>query len=76
MFTLIENGDVYSPEPLGRVSVLLDDGTILKIGEVDASPLEKLGLPVEVIDASDSIVTAIASSTWSEKQNEAEMRYG
>jgi len=57
MFTLIENGDVYSPEPLGRVSVLLNDTTILKIGEVDASPLEKLGLPLEVIDASGCIVT-------------------
>src|SRR5215216_955144 len=57
MFTLIENGDVYSPEPLGRVSVLLNDTTILKIGEVDASALEQLGLPLEVIDASGCIVT-------------------
>ena len=57
MFTLIENGDVYGPEPLGRVSVLLSSSAILKIGEVDASALEKLGLPVEVIDASGCIVT-------------------
>ena len=57
MFTLIENGDVYSPEPLGRVSVLLNGSSILKIGEVDASALEKLGLPLEVIDASGCIVT-------------------
>ena len=33
MFTLIENGDVYGPEPLGRVSILLNGNTILKIGE-------------------------------------------
>jgi imidazolonepropionase-like amidohydrolase len=57
MFTLIENGDVYGPEPLGRDSVLLSGNTILKIGEVDTSALEKLGLPVEVIDASGCIVT-------------------
>jgi len=57
MFTLIENGDVYAPEPLGRVPVLLDGSTILKIGEVDTPAVEKLGLPVEVIDASGCIVT-------------------
>ena len=57
MFTLIENGDVYAPEPLGRTSVLLTTSAILKIGEVDAPALEKLGLPVDVIDASGCIVT-------------------
>lgn len=57
MFTLIENGDVYGPEPLGRVSVLLNGGSILKIGEVDTAALEKLDLPIEVIDASSCIVT-------------------
>ena len=50
MFIVIENGEVYGPEPLGRVSVLLNGGTILKIGEVDASAIEKSGLPIEVID--------------------------
>jgi beta-aspartyl-dipeptidase (metallo-type) len=57
MFTLIENGDVYGPEPMGRTSVLLADSTILKVGEVDARKLEELGLPVEIIDASDCFVT-------------------
>jgi beta-aspartyl-dipeptidase (metallo-type) len=57
MFIVIENGEVYGPEPLGRVSVLLNSGTILKIGEVDASAIEKSGLPIEVIDASGCIVT-------------------
>lgn len=57
MFIVIENGEVYGPEPLGRVSVLLNGGTILKIGEVDASAIEKSGLPIEVIDASGCIVT-------------------
>jgi len=57
MFTLIENGEVYGPEPLGRTSVLLADSTILKVGDVDARKLEELDLPVEVIDASDCFVT-------------------
>src|SRR5215218_1411147 len=57
MFTLIENGDVYGPEPLGRVSVLLGGGTIMKIGEVDRAALDKLELPVDVIDAKGCIVT-------------------
>jgi imidazolonepropionase-like amidohydrolase len=57
MFTLIENGEVYGPEPLGLASVLLVDSTILKIGDVDRVALDRLGLPVEVIDASRCIVT-------------------
>ena len=57
MFTLIENGEVYGPEPLGKTSVLLSDSTILKIGEVDASSVEQLGLPLDVIDASGCVVT-------------------
>jgi len=57
MFTLIENGEVYGPDPLGRTSVLLTDGTICKVGQVDASKLDQLGLPVEVIDASGCVVT-------------------
>ena len=57
MFTLIQNGEVYGPEPLGLAFVLLSDGTILKIGDVDRWALDKLGLPVEVIDASGCIVT-------------------
>jgi beta-aspartyl-dipeptidase (metallo-type) len=54
---LIENGEVYAPEPHGKTSVLLADSTILKIGEVNASSLDHLGLPVDVIDASGCIVT-------------------
>jgi beta-aspartyl-dipeptidase (metallo-type) len=57
MFTLIENGEVYAPEPMGRNSVLLADTSILKIGEVDARALAQLDLPVEVIDATDCFVT-------------------
>jgi beta-aspartyl-dipeptidase (metallo-type) len=57
MFTLIEQGEVYGPEPLGKTSVLLNAGAILKIGEIDASSVERLGLPLDVINASGCIVT-------------------
>ena len=35
MLTLIENGEVYAPAPLGRKSFLLANGKILKIGETN-----------------------------------------
>ena len=57
MLTLIEGGEVYAPEPLGRVSVLLVDGRIGRVGEVDRAAVRKLGLDLEVIDASGCAVT-------------------
>ena len=56
MLTLIENGDVYAPEPLGRRSVLLVDGRIGKIGDVDRRALDALDIEHRVIDARDCIV--------------------
>jgi beta-aspartyl-dipeptidase (metallo-type) len=56
MLTLIENGDVYAPEPLGRRSVLLVDGKIGKVGDVDRRALDALGVEHRVIDASGHIV--------------------
>lgn len=56
MLTLIENGLVYAPEPQGRRSVLLLDGRIARIGEVDRRAVESIGLEVEVIDASGCVV--------------------
>ena len=56
MLTLIENGLVYSPEPLGVQSVLMAGGRIEKMGEVDKRAIEASGLDLEVIDASDCIV--------------------
>jgi dihydroorotase-like cyclic amidohydrolase len=32
MFTLIENGEVYAPESLGRQSILIVDDVIARIG--------------------------------------------
>lgn len=51
MLTLIENGEVYAPEPRGRAPVLLLGDKIAKIGDIDRRRAESLGLPVEVIDA-------------------------
>jgi beta-aspartyl-dipeptidase (metallo-type) len=56
MLTLIENGDVYAPEHLGEQSILLVDGKVGRIGEVDRDALDRIGLDVDVIDASDCIV--------------------
>lgn len=56
MLTLIENGEVYTPEPVGRQSVLLTDGKVGKVGEVNRAALEQLGVEYEVIDASGCLV--------------------
>ena len=51
--TLIENGDVYAPEPLGRTSVLMLYDRVAHIGECDV----KLPIPVDRIDATGCILT-------------------
>jgi beta-aspartyl-dipeptidase (metallo-type) len=56
MLTLIEGGDVYAPEHLGRQDILLVDGKIGKIGDVDRGAVESLGLDVEFIDAAGCMV--------------------
>jgi beta-aspartyl-dipeptidase (metallo-type) len=57
MFTLIENGEVYSPEYIGKRSLLLAGGRVAKIGEVDRRALDKLGVEYEFIDARGGCVT-------------------
>jgi beta-aspartyl-dipeptidase (metallo-type) len=56
MLTLIEGGRVYAPEPCGVRQVLLADGHIGKVGEIDRGALERLGAEYEVIDARGCIV--------------------
>ncbi len=56
MLTLIEGGEVYAPEPLGRRSVLLVDGRIGRVGDVDRAALAAVDLDLEVIDASGCVV--------------------
>jgi beta-aspartyl-dipeptidase (metallo-type) len=56
MLTLLENGEVYAPEPLGSVPVLVSKGSILKVGGLDKYALLSSGLDIEVIDASGCFI--------------------
>ncbi len=56
MLTLIQNGEVYAPEPLGLRSILLTDGKIGKVGSVERAAVEALGLETEFIDAAGCLV--------------------
>jgi beta-aspartyl-dipeptidase (metallo-type) len=57
MLTLIENGEIYAPAPGGKSSILLGAGKILKIGEISRQTVESLHIELDVIDATDCIVT-------------------
>lgn len=57
MLTLIENGEIYAPQPIGKGSVLLVENQILKVGEVSRRAVESLGVDYEVIDARGCLVT-------------------
>ena len=57
MLTLIENGEVYAPRRLGRRTLLLVDGRIGLVGEVDRAAVRALGLDHEIIEADDCVVT-------------------
>jgi beta-aspartyl-dipeptidase (metallo-type) len=57
MLTLIRNAEVYAPGPVGRTSILLLDGKIGRIGNIDQHQLEALDVEVCVIDAEGCLVT-------------------
>jgi beta-aspartyl-dipeptidase (metallo-type) len=57
MLTLIENGEIYDPQPQGRTDVLLLSDRIARVGGIDRRAVERLGLELAVIDASDCLVT-------------------
>jgi len=57
VFTLIENGELYTPEVRGKESVWLVGDKVARVGTVDAQRLAKLDVPCEVIDASGCVVT-------------------
>ena len=57
VLTLVENGEVYTPDPVGKQQVLLTDGKIAKVGPVDRGAIESIGVEYEVIDATGCIVT-------------------
>jgi beta-aspartyl-dipeptidase (metallo-type) len=48
MLTLLTNGEVFAPEPLGRRHVLVDGGRVLWIGE--SEPEVPSSFPVETVD--------------------------
>lgn len=56
MFTLVTGGEVYGPEALGKVDLLLAGGKIVRVGEVDKAAIEATGLGLEVVDASGCYV--------------------
>jgi beta-aspartyl-dipeptidase (metallo-type) len=56
MILVIENGEVYAPEPRGRSSVLIVNDRIVHVGTVNRPALDQLQLEYEVIDADGAIV--------------------
>lgn len=56
MITLIRNAQIYAPERLQEEALLLLNDKIAKIGDVEVSALEQLGIEYQVIDAGGNIV--------------------
>ncbi|HEX2172784.1 MAG TPA: beta-aspartyl-peptidase [Dehalococcoidia bacterium] len=56
MFTLIEGGDVYAPERLGRASILLAGDRIARVGPVDPERVAALDLGLARVDAGGCVV--------------------
>jgi beta-aspartyl-dipeptidase (metallo-type) len=54
---LIENADVYAPEPRGRCDILVANRHIEKVGKIDRRKIDALDVDCEVIDATGCIVT-------------------
>lgn len=55
MFTLIKNGEVYTPNYLGQTSILIVNHKIVKIGDVDEKSLQTIG-NVNVVNAENKII--------------------
>ena len=56
MLTLIEGGDVYAPDHRGTQSILLVDGKIGRIGQIDRHAVDALGIDLEFVDARGCLV--------------------
>src|SRR5687768_10241953 len=56
MLKLIENGEIYAPESLGKGSILIARDLILKVGKIAQSSVERLGIECETIDAQGCFV--------------------
>jgi beta-aspartyl-dipeptidase (metallo-type) len=57
MLILIENGEIFAPEPLGAASVLIAGERILKVGAIDRRAAASLDDEFETIDAGGCILT-------------------
>jgi len=55
MFTLIQHGEVYAPEPIGQQSILLAGEKIVLIGTIDTEKLLSI-LECQVVDARNCFV--------------------
>lgn len=56
MLTLIDDGEVHAPEPLGTRSVLIAGRRILHLGALERRALQALPMPVERVDARGALV--------------------
>jgi beta-aspartyl-dipeptidase (metallo-type) len=56
VFILIEGGSVYTPEPIGRTSILIANDRIERIGQIDRHALDRLAVDYEYIDATGCVV--------------------
>lgn len=56
MFIVVRGGEVYAPQPIGRLDLLIAADKIVRIGDVDTRALEQCGLGVECIEAENCLV--------------------
>lgn len=56
MLTLVQNGDLFAPVPLGVTNVLPAEGSIVKVGEISAA-VECAGVGSDLIGADGCAVT-------------------
>jgi beta-aspartyl-dipeptidase (metallo-type) len=56
MFVIVQNGEVYTPEPAAKGSVLIAGDKIARLGSINSAAVEGLGLGLETLDASDAFV--------------------
>src|SRR3954468_11961376 len=56
MFLVVQNGEVFTPEPATQISVLTAGDKIAHLGTIDVRAIEALGLETEVLDATDAFV--------------------
>src|SRR5699024_12137853 len=57
MITLIKNAELYDPDFIGKQSVLVINGKISKIGDIDEDAVSSLGIDYKIIDAEGALVT-------------------